>query len=84
MPKASRLHHADEFGEQPGRKGLSGFDPPMIGAASTIFVDGMTERESGQTPPPPPISVATLAIGFVVMAVVGLAILFVVLPRVGV
>ena len=50
---------------------MAGMDGPMIGAASTIMVDALVERESGATPPPPPISVGKLAIFFAVMFVVG-------------
>lgn len=51
---------------------MAGMDGPMIGAASAIVVDAISERESGATPPPPPVSVGALAIFFVGMFLVGL------------
>jgi hypothetical protein len=70
MPKASRMHHADEFGRI-GSSALSGTDAPMIGAAAAIVVDGLTERESGGTPPPPPVTVSAIAVGLVVLFLAG-------------
>ena len=70
MPKASRLHHSDEFGKIASNK-LTGVDAPLIGAASMITVDGMVERESGVTPAPPLISVRAVVIGLVVMFILG-------------
>lgn len=78
MSKASRMHHSDEFGKGGSSSALVGFDAPMIGAASSIGVDGLTERESGVTPPPPPFTMKALVIGLVVMflaGVVGLTLL---------
>jgi hypothetical protein len=69
MAKRSRQHTSDEFGKQ--GSGLAGTDAPMIGAAGAIFSDALTERESGVTPPPPPISVRTFVLIFVVMFVIG-------------
>ena len=74
VPKGSRMHHADEFGRVASNK-LTGADAPSIGAASMIAVDGIVENESGVTPPPPPISVKAIAIGLVVMFLVGLILL---------
>jgi hypothetical protein len=72
MSKKSRQHTSDEFGKSSGSSGqFIGLDPPMIGAASSILIDGITERESGVTPPPPPISVRTFVIIFAVMFVIG-------------
>jgi hypothetical protein len=74
MPKASRTHHADEFGKT-GSSSISGLDAPMIGAGSAIILDGITERESGGTPPPPPVSVGAIALALAALLAVGLAIL---------
>ena len=70
MPKKSRTHGSDEFG-RPGSSSLSGLDAPMFGAASSIMVDALVERESGVTPPPPRISVKAIVIGLAVMFVIG-------------
>jgi hypothetical protein len=79
MPKAKRLHHGDEFGHSGSGSSTAGLDGPIIGAGASIAVDAMVERESGETPPPPPVSVKTLVIGFVVMFVLGLIGLFLLL-----
>jgi len=65
-------NRSDQFG-QPGSSSLAGLDAPMIGAAGAIFSDALTERESGVTPSPPPISVRALVIVFVAMFLVGAA-----------
>lgn len=78
MTKASRMHHGDEFGK-PGSSAVSGLDGPVIGAASAIVVDGLAERESGKTPPPPPVSLKALGIGLAVMFVLGVLTLTVLL-----
>lgn len=70
MSKVSRQHHADEFGQLPSRS-IRGLDAPMIAAGSAIALDALVERESGITPPPPPVSIKTLAITFSVMFVAG-------------
>ena len=70
MTRPSREHSADEFG-QPASTAMKGLDPPMIGAPSSILLDGIVENESGVTPPPPPISVRAAAIGLLVMFVLG-------------
>ena len=70
MSKPSREHHSDEFGKLPST-GIKGLDPPMIGAAVSITLDGIVERESGVTPTPPPISVRTLAIVLLISFVLG-------------
>ena len=72
MSKASRTHHGDEFGKS-GRNALVGCDGPLIGAASTIALDALVERESGATPPPPPFTIRALVIELVVMFLVGVA-----------
>ena len=72
MSKKSRDHTSDEFGKTSGSGSpFAGLDGPMIGAAASILIDGIAERESGITPSPPPISVRTFVIIFVVMFVVG-------------
>jgi len=72
MSKKSRHHTSDEFGKSSGSGSpFAGMDGPMIGAAASILVDGIAERESGITPPPPPISVRTFIIIFAVMFVIG-------------
>ncbi len=70
--KSSRHHTGHEFG-QSARSGspYAGMDGPMIGAAASIIIDGIAERESGITPPPPPISVRAFITVFVVMFVIG-------------
>jgi hypothetical protein len=78
--RASRLHTGEEFGKSPvSGNPLAGLDGPMIGASNLIMVDAMTERESGVTPPPPPISTRALAIALVVMFLIGLLIVYVAL-----
>ena len=64
-------HTADEFGRSPAAGGMVGFDPPMIGAASVIALDGVVERESGATPPPPPFTMKSAAIALGVMFALG-------------
>lgn len=71
MPKPSRMHHGDEFGHSGSGSSTAGVDGPMIGAGALITLDGITERESGVTPPPPPVSVKALIIGFSVMFIAG-------------
>jgi hypothetical protein len=71
MGKTARQHNSSEFGKT-GSSSISGLDAPMIGAGPAITVDGIVERESGVTPPPPPVSVKTLVIGLAVMLVLGL------------
>lgn len=74
MPKESRMHHADEFGKS-GSSSISGLDAPMIGASTSILVDGLVERESGATPSPWSVSVKGIVIALIVMFVFGLAVL---------
>jgi hypothetical protein len=50
-------------------------DAPMIGAPSLITIDGISERESGVTPPPPPVSVQELVVALVVVFLIGVALL---------
>jgi hypothetical protein len=69
MAKRRSQHTSDEFGKQ--GSGLAGLDAPMIGAAASIFSDALTERESGETPQPPAISVRALVITFAVMFALG-------------
>lgn len=71
MARPSRTHHADEFGKSGASASVIGANAPTIGAASMIAVDGIAERESGVTPPPPPISVRAIVIGLVVMFLLG-------------
>jgi hypothetical protein len=82
MPKASRTHHSDEFGKPAsgvvsGSSAMSAFGRRSVGTASAITLDGITERESGVTPPPPPISVKALVIGLAVMLLAGIVIMIV-------
>lgn len=77
MTKASRLHHGDEFGKSGSGSATVGMNGPVIGAGAMIAVDGMVERESGATPPPPPFSMRALLIGLVVMFLVGIVIVVV-------
>lgn len=73
MSRSSRNHSGDEFGKTSTAGGqFSGLDGPMIGAAASIIVDGIAEREAGKTPGPPPFTLRTAAIVLVVMLVVGL------------
>ncbi len=75
--RPSREHNSDEFGQMPSQA-IKGLDPPMIGAATSITLDGIVERESGATPLPPVVSVRAIIIVLVVMVIVGLAILAIV------
>jgi hypothetical protein len=80
MAKRSHQHAGDEFGKSSGSGSpYAGLDGPMIGAAASIIVDGIAERESGVTPPPPPVSVKALVIFLVVMFLVGIVGIFLVL-----
>lgn len=54
---------------------LRGLNPPMIGAPSTIIVDGIVERESGTTPPPPGVTLRTVAVVIGIMFVLGMLVL---------
>ena len=65
-----REHRSAEFG-LPTRNSIGGIDPPVIGAATNVTIDGIVERESGQTPTPPPFSLNAAVIGMVVMMAVG-------------
>ena len=47
----SGTHSSGEFGQMPSQA-IKGLDPPMIGAAASITLDGIVERESGATPSP--------------------------------
>ena len=76
MGKPSKEHRSDEFGQLTSH-GIRGLDPPMIGAPSSITLDGIVERESGITPQPPPISVKALVIALIVMFIIGVVLLFV-------
>ena len=82
MPKPSRTHHSDEFGKPAsgvvsGSSAMSAFGRRSVGAPSAITLDGITERESGVTPSPPPISVKAIVIGLSVMLLVGIVIMIV-------
>lgn len=74
MAKGDREHHADEFGRV-GSAAISGADAPTLGAPTMITIDGIVERESGVTPPPPAISVKAIAITLGLMILVGIALL---------
>ncbi len=74
MSRSSREHRSDEFG-QPPLGAIRGMDAPEIGSPANITIDGVVERESGRTPPPPPFSLRTAAIALAVMFVLGLAVL---------
>ena len=69
-----KRHSADDFGQSPVGS-MRGLDPPMVGASSTIMLDGLVEEESGKTPPPPTISVRAVVIAVVGMLVLGLLLL---------
>jgi hypothetical protein len=70
MAKETREHTAEEFG-----KGTSGgirvFDPPMIGAPTSILIDGLVERESGHTPSSWSVSVTGIVVFLVAMLAIG-------------
>jgi hypothetical protein len=85
VSKRQRLHTSDEFGKSPVSGGeFSGMDAPLIGAPSAIIVDGLTEAQSGVTPPPPPVSVKAIAVALVVMFALGAVLLALVVPRLGI
>lgn len=48
---------------------------PEMAAPTMIIIDGIVERESGITPPPPPISVKAIAITLGIMLLIGFGIL---------
>ncbi|MHB1452040.1 MAG: hypothetical protein ACYCXR_09500 [Coriobacteriia bacterium] len=77
MKRGTHEHDSDSFGK-PTSGSLRGLNPPMIGAPSAIIVDGIVERESGATPPPPAVTLRTVAVVIGSMFVVGLlvAVLF--------
>lgn len=60
------------FGQAASGSSVAGLDGPMIGAPSMVLVDGLVERESGQTPPPPGVSVKGLAIALLAMFLFGI------------
>ena len=74
MTRGSRGHDSDSFGK-PMSGSLRGLNPPMIGAPSTIIVDGIVERESGTTPPPPGVTLRTVAVVIGIMFVLGMLVL---------
>ena len=76
MNRASHDNDSDAFGK-PMSGSLTGLNPPMIGAASAIIVDGIVEQESGITPAPPSITLRTVAIVVGMMFVLGLVAFFV-------
>jgi hypothetical protein len=84
MPRPSRLHHGDEFG-QPQSGTIAGSNAKSArghgswSTAADILVDGIVERESGVTPPPSPISLKALVIGLVVVFVIGVVVAILVL-----
>jgi len=55
-------------------------DAPTMGAPGMILVDGMVERESGATPPPPTVTVGMLAAVIGGMFVFGAVMVLFVLP----
>lgn len=71
MTRHVREHDSDSFGK-PMSGSLTGLNPPMIGAPSAIIVDGIVERESGSSPPPPSIKLRAVALVVGVMFVLGL------------
>jgi hypothetical protein len=79
MTKPSQEHQSHEFGRPPST-GIKGLDAPMIGAPSSIMLDGIVEQESGVTPPPPAVSVKAVVIVLVAMFLFGLIMLVFVLP----
>lgn len=73
MGRFWRRHSSEEFGKSTGAGSpFAGLDGPMIGAPSSIIVDGIAERESGKTPGPPPFTLRTAIIVLVAMFVLGL------------
>ena len=72
MKRESRGHDSDVFG-RPTSGSLTGLDAPLIGAPSAIILDGIVERESGATPPPPAITLKMVAVALGVMLLLGLA-----------
>ena len=80
MSKRSHAHTSDEFGKAPSSgSATAGLNGPIIGEAASIMVDALVEEESGKTPSPPPISVGTSVLVFVVMFLLGLTIMALVL-----
>lgn len=75
MCRRSRRRDRDESGRPRAGSALAGMDAPMIGAGALIMIDAIAERESGVTPPPPPVSVKALVVAFVVMFLLGIALL---------
>jgi hypothetical protein len=75
MCRRSNRHDADGSGRPRSGSTLAGMDGPMIGAGALITIDGIVERESGATPPPPPISVKALVVALIVMFLLGVALL---------
>lgn len=73
MSRRSHGHDSNEFGK-PSSSSLTGLDAPLIGAPSSIIVDGINERESGVTPPPPAITIKTLVATLVIMFMLGVAV----------
>lgn len=74
MAWRKREHSSDEFGRV-GSAAIRGAEAPTLGASTLILIDGMVERESGVTPPPPAITVTAIAITLVVMLLLGFAIM---------
>jgi hypothetical protein len=48
---------------------------PAMAAPTMITIDGIVERESGVTPPPPAITVKAIAITLLIMLLIGCGIL---------
>lgn len=63
-----------EFGKSGSGSATAGMDGPTMGAAATILVDGIVERESGRTPGPPPVRLKTVIIGLVAMFLLGVGV----------
>lgn len=74
MVKRDRQHTADEFGRV-GSASIRGAEMPEMAAPTLIIIDGMVERESGVTPPPPAITVKAIAITLIIMLLIGFGIL---------
>ncbi len=74
MKRESRGHDSDVFGK-PTSGSLTGLSAPLIGAPSAIIVDGIVERESGATPPPPAITLKMVVVTLGVMLLFGLGVM---------
>jgi hypothetical protein len=80
MPKPSHMHHSDEFGKpledtRTGWASRAFFGRRTLAAPGSIERDAAAERESGETPKPPPFSMRALIIGLVIAFAAGAGLL---------